>query len=79
MIETKLERSGYGTIIKTYWIQLRGLRSYKSLKMENMFGQDSLRKEEVNTGLLITALKLGWILIKALYQDFNKMMNKAKV
>ena len=58
MIERKLERSGYGTIIKTYWIQLRGLKSYKLLKMENMFGQDSLRKEEVNKALLITALKL---------------------
>ena len=78
MIETKLERSGYGTIIKACWTQLRGLRSYKLLKMENTFGQDSLRKEEVNMALLITALKLDWILIKALYPDFNKKINKAK-
>ena len=78
MIETKLERSGFGTIIKTYWIQLKGLRSCKLLKMENMFGQDSLRKEEVNKALLIIALKLDWILIKALYLDFNKMINIAK-
>ena len=46
--------------------------------MENTFGQDSLRKEEVNMALLITALKLDWILIKALYPDFNKKINRAK-